>query len=158
MTEKSIAYINYLLGIENNSHISAAIRKGERPTTEMYSYQFLSQWCDITKPWEFRPYALVGASFLRSKNHHDGSLDIGKALALCYQNFDKDKPNSRLLGLCSCTNTEEACQKIRPILAFVVSKGVGVCYSQLLDDLLYFSDKTKRRWVAGFYAKKKEEE
>ncbi|MEK9150269.1 MAG: type I-E CRISPR-associated protein Cse2/CasB, partial [Candidatus Desantisbacteria bacterium] len=87
----------------------------------------------------------------------DGSMGIGRAIAACYEDGNKsDSAKSKLRRLLACDSVQEACVILRPLLSLISSKGVRLCYRQLLKELLYFGERTKEKWAIDFYGRKEE--
>ncbi len=150
------AFIEYVLGRMNNDNaFSAALRRADNPATEYQSWEYLAGWCDLEKAWERRPFATIASAIAHTKPAADGSLGIGKALAACYEDGNKsDAAKSKLRRILACDSTEEACVILRPLLSFISSHGAHIGYRKLLNELLYFGEKTKVKWAVDFYGRR----
>ena len=150
------AFVEYVLGrMKNDNAFGAALRRADNPATEYQSWEYLAGWCDIEKAWERRPYATVAAAVARAKPPADGSLGIGKAIAACYEDGNKsESAKSKLRRLLTCDSAEEACAILRPLLSLISSHGAHIGYGKLLNELLYFGEKTKERWAVDFYGRR----
>ncbi len=153
-------FIEYVLKrMEKDNAFSAAFRRADNPDTEYQSWEYLANWCDLDKEWERRPLAIIAAAIARAKPDKDGSLGIGKAIAACYEDGNKsDSAKSKLRRLLACDSVQEVCVILRPLLRLISSKGVRLCYGKLLNELLYFGEKTKEWWAIDFYGGRKEED
>jgi len=151
-------FVEYVLErMKNDSAFGAALRRADNPDTESQSWEYLARWCDIDKVWERRPFATVAAALARAKPKIDGFLGIGKAIATCYEDGNKsDSAKSKLRRLLACNSIEEACVILRSLLSLVSSRGVHLCYGQLLNELVYFGDgeRIKVKWAVDFYGRR----
>ena len=138
---------------------AAALRRADNPDTEYQSWEYLAPWIDLEKPWERLPYATVAASLARIKKAStDGSSNLGKAIALCYQDGNTDdQAKAKLRRLLACDSSEELCTVLRPLLRLMSSRGVRVCHADMLHDLIFFNVnpvRTKTKWAQDFFGKK----
>lgn len=150
-------FIEYVLGrMKNDNAFGAALRRADNPATEYQSWEYLAGWCDLEKAWERRPFATIASAIASAKPAADGSLGIGKAIAACYEDGNKsDSAKSKLRRLLACDSTEEVCVVLRPLLSLIASRGVHLSYGQLLNELLYFGEKTKEKWAVDFYGRRR---
>ena len=152
------AFIEYVLArMKNDNAFGAALRRADNPATEYQSWEYLAGWCDIDKAWERRPYATIASAIARAEPAADGSLGIGKAIAECYKDDggnQSESAKSKLRRLLACDSTEEACVILRPLLSLISSHGAHVGYGKLLNELLYFGEKTKEKWAVDFYGRR----
>lgn len=134
----------------------AALRRADNPATEYQAWEHLSRWCDLEKPKERWAFATVAASLARTKPGRDGNQSLGRALAACYpEGNQSDNAKSKLRRLLACDAGEEACRVLRPLLGLLASKEtVRLDHGSLLDDLLWFGEKTKQRWAMEFFGKR----
>lgn len=137
MNQRNAAFIEKMIALSSLPGVSAKIRKGDNPNTSYQSWEYLNPWCDITKEWMRLPFETIGAAVARAKLTKDGDLRFGNALADCYKGVDPgDSPAvGRLRRLLSCRNTIEACQIVKPMISLIQSRGIALCYADLLDDL-----------------------
>lgn len=141
--------------MKSDTGFGAALRRADNPATEYQSWEHLAPWCDIEKAWERSAFAVIAASLARVKLQSDGAEGIGHAIAASYEDGNKsDAAKAKLRRLLACTNTEEACTILRPLLSLVASRGVKVNHGLLLDQLLYYGEKTRVRWAADFYGRR----
>ena len=150
------AFTEYVLGrMKNDNAFGAALRRADNPATEYQSWEYLTVWCDLEKAWERRPFATIASAIAYAKPAADGSLGIGKAIVACYEDGNKsDSAKSKLRRLLACDSAEEACVILRPLLSLISSHGAHVGYSKLLNELLYFGEKTKEKWAVDFYGRR----
>jgi CRISPR system Cascade subunit CasB len=144
-----------MIDSEQQSGVSAALKRADNSSTEYLSWEYICPWCkDFKNPYERTPYLVVAAAVSRRKPDKDGVLGMGKALACCYPDGVKSDPaKSRLRRLLACSNGLEACEIIRPVLSLLASKGVSVCYASVLNDLLYFGERVKIQWATDFFGR-----
>lgn len=148
------AFIDAILPrLKTDPGFGAALKRADNPATEYQAWEHLVRYgCDIEKPWERAAYATVAAAAARAKPERDGTLDIAKSLARCFDDGNlADPARAKIRRLLACDNTEEACQIARPILALVASRGAPLSYGRLLDDLLRFGEGVKLHWAQSFY-------
>jgi CRISPR system Cascade subunit CasB len=152
------AFIGFVLGrMEKDSAFGARLRMADNPATESQAWEHLAKWCDLDKDWERRPFATIAAAIARAKPKGDGTLGIGKAIALCYEDGNKsDSAKSKLRRLLSCDSVEEACRILRYLMRLISSRNIRLNYGQLLNELVYFGDgeKIRQKWAMDFYGKR----
>ncbi len=148
------AFINAILPrLTIDPGFGAALKRADNPATEYQAWEYLVQYgCDIEKPWERAAFATVAAAVARAKPDRDGSLDIARSLARCFDEGNSaDSARAKIRRLLACSDAEEACQIARPILTLIASRGAPLDYGKLLDDLLYFGERVKLSWAQSFY-------
>ncbi|WP_294447092.1 type I-E CRISPR-associated protein Cse1/CasA [uncultured Mailhella sp.] len=105
---------------------------------------------------DFLPCLAVLAPLCRRDDPKDGTASLGRALASCFE--DKDQGSSRLRRLLNCSDMEELCRMLRPLLSFVDGKSSRkLSYARLLDEVLAFRiperrQEIKRRWAEGYWS------
>ena len=153
-------FIEYVLGrMKNDNAFGAALRRADNPSTEYQSWEYLAGWCDLEKAWERRPFATIASAIAYAKPAADGTLGIGKAIATCYEDGNKsDSAKSKLRRLLACGSTEEVCVILRPLLSLISSHGARIGYGRLLNELLYFGEKTKEKWAVDFYGRRRDDD
>lgn len=141
--------------LKQDTGFGARLRRADNPATEYQAWEILAKWCDIEKTWERVPFAMVGAAIAKSKPAHDGSLPLGKAIAYSYEKGNQDDAaKAKLRRLIACTTVEESCMVLRTLLRLISARGMHLNYGQLLDQLLFFGEKTRLRWASDFYGKR----
>ncbi len=154
------AFVEFVLArIKKDTGFGAVLRRADNPATESQAWEHLIQWCDMENDKQRLPYAIIAAAMARAKPERDGSLGIGKAIAACYDDgkskgYDSDQAKAKLRRLLACDSVEEVCAILRPLLSLCASRGDHLCYSQLLNDLIYFGEKTRIRWAVDFYPRR----
>jgi len=153
---KGQAFIKYALARLKNDHaFGAALRRADNPAMEYQAWEYLVDWCDITKEWERLPYALVGAAVARAKPDADGQFSLGKAITGCYDDGNRaDSAKAKLRRVLACITIGEVCTILRPLLSLINSRNVRISYAKLLDDLRFFNEKTKLKWASDFYGRR----
>ncbi|PLR36020.1 type I-E CRISPR-associated protein Cse2/CasB [Chimaeribacter coloradensis] len=146
-----------------NKGLAARLRRADNPDTETQSWEVLAAW-RINLEWEDErlPYATVAAAIARSKQAHNGSLSLGRALAACYDNNPENaQGKARLRRLLACHTTPELCRILRPLLRLIENKVSAVLdYHRLLNQLLRFQgnpQRIKAQWAGEFYGALDEE-
>ncbi len=153
---KGKAFVEYVIKrLPNDNAFGARLRRADNRATEYQSWEYLVKWCDIERPWERLPFALVAAALAKAKPKTDGYLGLGKAISRCYdEGHNSDAAKAKLRRLLACNSIEEMVHVLRPLLSLVQSKGVGMDYGRLLDELLWFETNTERqklRWANDFF-------
>ena len=98
---------------------------------------------------------MVGAAMCRRGETADGKASLGLALASCFD--DREQGSLRLRRLLACTDSEELCRVLRPLLGFIDSRATyRLCYARLLDELAKFDslnwqEHIKLRWTQDFW-------
>ena len=134
---------------------AAQMRRADNASTEFFSYAILCSFgIDLERDEERLPYALIGASLSRSKAAHDGDLGLGEALLRSVTT--QDQGEARLRRILACQTQQELCLILRPLLNFLLSRGVMLKYTQLLVELIAFRYEKARtriclRWAQQFY-------
>ena len=141
--------------MQSDSAFRAALKRADNPATEYQSWEYLADYgVQLDDERKRIPYTTVFAAVARSGRDTDGSYGVGKALSAAYD-WDKESApaRSKLRRVIACGNVTELCAVLRPVLQFIASKGVPICYQQLLNDLCYFGDgeKVKSRWAQQFF-------
>lgn len=165
MNKKSISrsFIEYLFKrIQEDKGFAARMRKADNPATEYQCWDTLASF-DINLEFTNQrlPFTLVAAAIARSDQAMNGDLKIGQALALAFDDGNKNEQAiARLRRLLACSDIEELFHILRPLIRLVQSrKTPAIDYISLLDDLRWFykdSERVKARWAQHFY--KKEED
>lgn len=156
---KGRRFVEYVLGrMAQSPGFGASLRRADNPATEYQAWEHLAAWCDLEREDERLAYATVAAALARAQPSGVGSVSLGQAIARCYDDGNQaDAARARLRRLVACTTNAEACAVLRPLLSLVASKGVGLDYGGLLDELLWFRpEKTRVRWAAQFYGRREE--
>ena len=147
---------------KNDKGFAATLKRADNPDTAYQAWEILATYgVPLDKDFKRLPYALVLAAVARSSNDQDGKLGLGAALAKAYQDEkgnvgDAAKP--KLRRILACDDVVEVCQVLRPILQLICSRGVGISFEKLLNDLKYFnSEKTLASWAQDFFGSKSKE-
>lgn len=154
-TERFVSYV--IDRIEKDNSFAARLKRADNPATEYQSWELLANFgIDLEKAWERLPYCTVGAALARAKPAANGRLPLGAAIAACFDDGNQsEQARARLRRLLACTSATEACRILRPLLALMASRGVTPDFSQLLEQLLWFSgngqERIRARWAQEFY-------
>ena len=156
--KRGAAFADYVINrLTGDSAFSAMLRRADNPATEYQAWEHLVTWCDIDKPWERLPFAVIAAALAKAKPRKDGHLGIGRSINRCYDDGrNSDAAKAKLRRLLACTTTGEVCRILRPLLRLIQSRGVSINYGGLLDELLWFGEKQKLRWATDFYGRREE--
>jgi CRISPR system Cascade subunit CasB len=146
-----------------SSAASAALKRADNPKTEPESWEYLVRaekcvgvYINIENDDERLPYATISSAMAKTKVEKNGSVQIGQAIAQCYDDGNEsDQAKMKLRRLLACDTTEEVCRVLRPLFSLIEAKAnVQLDYATLLKDLLYFhrdSKNVKSRWAQNFY-------
>ncbi|MCP4648592.1 MAG: type I-E CRISPR-associated protein Cse2/CasB [PVC group bacterium] len=153
---KGQAFTEYAIMLfKKDTAFTAALRRADNPATENQAWEYLVNWCDLKKPWERLPFAIVGAALAKAKPATDGIRSLGQAIADSFEGGCKaDSAKAKLRRLLACDSIEELCVILRPLLSLVISRGVRISFARLLDDLRFFNEYTKARWASDFYGRR----
>ncbi len=135
----------------------ARLKRGDNPDLAPQAWEILFRLG--IKENDFLPCLTVGAAMCRLGEAGDGTASLGRALASCCGDTEQDKEQGslRLRRLLACSDIREVCAVIRPVLAFIASKGrLRLCHARLLDDLTAFRSPQRReavkmRWTRDFW-------
>ncbi|MBS3954227.1 MAG: type I-E CRISPR-associated protein Cse2/CasB [Methylomicrobium sp.] len=162
---KTEAFVKFTIEqCQKDKGIAARLKRADNPNTEYQCWEHLAAFhVDLEKDFERLPYATIAAAIAKAKAEHAGNINIGRAIALCYEDGNNsDQAKAKLRRLLSCESVEEVCRILRPLFSLIDAKaGVNLNYTQLLSDLLYFHNnqqRVKSRWAQNFYQRIREEE
>lgn len=151
-TDFSTNFINSIINHRNDINYISKWKRADNPNLEYQSWELIIPWCkNLTNPYERLPIATIGSAFARSKKDEDGILKFGRALYFCYPEDNSGPGTSRLRRMLSCSDALEVCRMIKSSLRLIEAKGVNLNYASLLDDIKYFSEKTKLSWAQQFF-------
>ena len=124
--KKGVAFADYVIGrLKKDNAFGAILRRSDNPATEYQAWEHLVRWCDIQKPWERLPFAVIAAALARAKPEKDGRLGLGRSIAQCYEDGrDSDAAKAKLRRLLACGTPEEACRFLRSLSRLIQSRGV----------------------------------
>ncbi len=138
---------------------AARLRRADNPATEFQSWDTLAAFgVNLDYAPERQPFALIAAAVARSQKPANGTLNLGKAIALCYDEGNQsDQAKARLRRLLACDQVEELCRILRPLLSLIQSRvSQPLDYVRLLNELRWFgrsAQQTKARWAQQFYGR-----
>lgn len=154
---KSEQFVKFMIDlIQKDNGAAAALRRADNPATEYQSWEYLARFIDIDKDYERLPYATIASALAKAKAEHNGTVQIGEAIARCYDDGkDSEQAQAKLRRLLACDSVEEVCRVLRPLFSLIHSKaGIQLDYSSLLQDLYWFnadSQRAKAKWAQNFY-------
>lgn len=103
-----------------------------------------------------KAFAVIGSSIAKSTQICNGSVGLGRAIAMTLRDSSEKVYPPRLMKLLSIDDSEELLDFLRPTLSFLSSKGIQLDYSSVLSDVIaYIGDEDKREavkvhWVSDF--------
>ena len=147
---------------KNDKGFAATQKRADNPDTAYQAWEILANYgVPLDKESKRLPFALVLAAIASSSKELDGKLGLGAALANVYQDDggrDSDAAKAKLRRILACDDVVEVCQVLRPILQLICSRGVGISFEKLLNDLKYFNpEKTLASWAQDFFGSKSRE-
>lgn len=138
--------------IKNDTAFRAVMSRAANPAFESAAWEYLIPYCSIENDFQRIPFALVASAIAGSRPEANGTDDIGTAFRkICRNQDDKDREGKRFRRLISCDSVLELCPLLRPILSYLTVNGASLDYTKLLNDLLFWNQKTKLRWTVNFY-------
>lgn len=157
---------------QNDKGLAARLRRADNPDTEYQSWEFLAGFgIDLEREHERLPFVTVAAAIAKAKAERNGNLTLGRAIAACYKDGNKDdQARARLRRVLACSELAELCRILRPVLALIGSRvGQELDYVRLLSQLRQFSiashsgndswlQSIKAQWAQEFYGHKPEVE
>jgi CRISPR system Cascade subunit CasB len=156
---KTDRFIQYI--IENcakDKGFAALIKRADNPNTEYYSWEILARFTDLTRDSQRLPYAYIAAAIADGKVQQNGTQNIGRVLAKCYdspngEGNQEEQAKLRLRRLLACQNSVEACAVLRGLLSLIRARNLAeqLDYAELLKNLIGFNDRVKERWAMAFY-------
>jgi len=155
-------FVQYVIdNCQTDSGFRANLKRADNSATEFLSWEILTRFgVDLEKEWERVPFCLIGSSLAKGRVNINGKLPLGTAIAACAKGSgNTNHGDARLRRLLACTSTQEACLILRPILSLIVANGISLDFSQLLQQLLWFTgegrERVRTRWAMEFYRNEK---
>lgn len=174
---------SFIERMTDDSAMRARLRRAASAELEYLSWEYLVPFgISLHNDHERRAYVLVASVLATEKPASDGEWSLIRCLleieqqkkrgadnpASAERRGDKDEQKevrtkgpvvARFRRLLACTDQEELCRIVRPVLQLVVSRVPGrLSYERLLRDILYFGPRVKERWAQEFYSWQPEEE
>ena len=133
----------------------AVMRRGVNTSMESAVWEYLVPYCDIGVDRIRHAFALVGAAIAAEAPETDGSVSLGRALrSICKNDDDVDRESRRLRRLLSCDTTDELVGVLRPMMHYIQDNAaMRLSYKKLLNDLCYWSERTRIGWTQDFFLK-----
>jgi CRISPR system Cascade subunit CasB len=142
---------------QKDKGLAARLKRADNPVTEYQCWEHLAAFnIDLEKDYQRLPYATIAAAIAKAKVENNGTIAIGRGIALCYEEGNNsDQAKAKLRRLLACESLEEVCRILRPLFSLLDSKvSLPLNYAQLLSDLLKFhfdNQRVKTRWAQDFY-------
>ena len=144
---------------QNDKGLAARLRRADNPATEYQSWEVLaSLGIDLEKEYERLPFVVLAAAIAKSKTDSNGSMNLGRALAACYEEGrESDQAKARLRRVLACQDLSELCRVLRSVFALINSKtGQPLDFARLLKQLRRFAyedarNHIKAQWAQEFY-------
>lgn len=163
---RSQAFVEYIIDkIQYDKSFAASLRRADNPATEYQCWDLLAKFnIPLDEPTQRLPFVTIAAAIAKEKIITNGSTEIGRALATCYDDgYESEQAKIKMRRLFACSSTKEVCRILRPLFSLISSKSmVNLDYVKLLDDLLRFNSgyqlSIKSRWAQSFYGREFNEE
>lgn len=159
------AFVSYVIELwQKDTGAAAALRRADNPDTEFQSWQYLWGYLatlnlSVQQEACRLPYTLVAATIVKAKITHNGSTQLGTALAHCYPDGSKNsQAQTKLRRLLACKTVKEVCEILRPLLSLIISRNESLNQldvQALLNDLIrfnYSANSVKAKWAQSFYS------
>lgn len=149
--------------IPQNPAMGARLRRASNPDLEYLAWEYLVRFgISLDNDHQRRAFVLAASALATEKPAKDGEWSIARCLLESERKNDstaEGPAGARFRRLLACSDQEELCRILRPILRLVMSRAAGrLSYERLLRDTLYFGPKVKERWAQEFYSWKPVEE
>jgi len=133
----------------------AVMRRGANPSGESVVWEYLIPYCNIGVDRIRHAFALVGAAIAAEAPETDGTASLGRALrSICKNDDDVERESRRLRRLLSCDTTDELVGVLRPMMHYIQDNAtMRLSYKKLLNDLCYWSERTRIGWTQDFFLK-----
>jgi CRISPR system Cascade subunit CasB len=115
---KTEAFVKFTLEqCQKDKGIAAGLKRADNPNTEYQCWEHLAAFhIDLEKEFERLPYATIAAAIAKAKAEHDGNINIGRAIALCYEDGNNsDQAKAKLRRLLACESVDEVCRVYLPL-------------------------------------------
>ncbi|MGX8679551.1 MAG: type I-E CRISPR-associated protein Cse2/CasB [Sphaerochaetaceae bacterium] len=166
------AFVSYVIKRINDSDgksFAAKLKRAESESTEYQSWEILTHWADLDSETQRKAFGIIGASIAHQALKQDGTISLGKGLRLSAKDITsadklaKSSEASRLRRLISCKSGIELANTVKPIIRLLESRDITICYSRLLNEILFFDsdisrEKTCINWAQDFFGRRSEEE
>lgn len=158
-TTRDQAFVDtFLAKCSEDKGFSARMRRADNPATEYQSWDFLARFgIQLENPQHLLPHTAIVAAMARAKATQNGTLSLGRGLALCYSDGNANaQAVAKLRRVLACTDLAELVRVLRPVLALIDRRvNQPLDFVKLLRQLRYFefdNSKTKAQWAQEFYA------
>lgn len=156
--EKSEQFVDrYIKMVRSDTACRAALLRADNPVTAPAAWRYLVPFCPLTDKRQRLAYSLVGAAIAREKPESNGNLSIGEALRFLKSREDEDRELARLKRLLACSDSIELVGILQKTVRYLQSKDMKINYAKLLDDIIYWNEKTRIRWAEDFFVDQKED-
>ena len=119
---KSEAFVKFTLEQcqKGRGSISAELKRADNPATEYQCWEHLAVFhINLEKGYERLPYATIAAAIAKAKADHNGSIGIGRAITLCYEDGNNsDQAKAKLRRLLACESVERSLPNFTAVVQF----------------------------------------
>ncbi|MDP8243567.1 MAG: type I-E CRISPR-associated protein Cse2/CasB [Candidatus Hinthialibacter antarcticus] len=164
-SDRSHPFIDYLLSLkqQQNRGALAHLRRGlgKPPGTVADVYPYVGRFLGDKTTLRERDEIYLVASLFALHDEHQTIGNLGASFHSIWMDAEKSSSlEKRFVNLLNA-NREELPGRLRHAVSLLKSKGVGVDYAQLLDDLRWWdSDRrtVQEQWARSFWAYSKTED
>ena len=155
MSEKEEHYfIRYLKSLveKDDRAALAALRRGlgKPPGTEPEMYRYIVPLLpENPPPWQEKAFYLI-ASLFASHPVSAAKGNLGNHLAQARGENNADALERRFTALLSA-HPDDLPNYLRQTISLLKSKDVPVNWDQLLNDVMWWNDNTRKRWATSFW-------
>jgi len=143
-------FVDYVIGRKkNDKRFESEMRHAHLEKGIFNAYKNIDSFCNTER--EIKIYALIGAMLVINKVKSNGYVKLGEAFRKAYETSTTGE--LRFKKLLKCKDSEEMCDYLRHMFPFFNSKGLRLDYADILNDLLYFTERRKIKWIRDFYQK-----
>ena len=144
---------------EVDSGFRAIMKHADNEAFEWKTWAFLKDYvyplsdCNLRKA-----YAIVGSAVAKSHQKQNGSIGLGKAIALTMKGLSENEKKypPRLMKILSVDEPDDLLDIMRMTFPYFQGKGIQLDFSSILRDLVGFVQNEERRelikvhWVLDF--------
>jgi len=157
-SERATRFIETLRHMQNDRGKMASLRRGLSPSTVMDAWPLVVELGgQIGQPGEsvhLDLAALFATHPMESVARDFGETCRAVALAKSQEQKVPDSYEARFRRLLACDRTEDLVSQLRTWIRLAGSKGVGVNYESLFDDVAWWhasAARTRVRWARSFW-------
>lgn len=159
-------FVSFMMrAVEREKEIIHSFCRADNPRLEYKSWKYLVKFnVALNNPHERLPYLHIGSAIAKSKIKINGTNNIGKVLASCYDDASNNlTAQAKLNRLLSCESVQEVCLILRQLFSLIRTSSEisnDINFIQILKDLLNFRWENSRKiiksqWAQDFFYSEK---